>query len=38
MLLEYLRSADPTINLSTGKWADKTIYYEVDIVEIHKAS
>lgn len=37
-LLSYLRSVDPSINLSTGELAGKTLYFEVEIVEVYKTS
>jgi len=38
MLFEYLRSADSSIIYSTGELADKTLYFEVEIVEVYKTS
>jgi len=38
MLLEFLRSADSSIKFSTGELADKTLYFEVEIVEVYKTS
>jgi len=38
MLLEYLRSADSSVIYSTGELADKTLYFEVEIVEVYKTS
>ena len=38
MLLEFLRSTDSSIKFSTGELADKTLYFEVEIVEVYKTS
>jgi FKBP-type peptidyl-prolyl cis-trans isomerase 2 len=38
MLFEYLRSADSSTIYSTGELADKTLYFEVEIVEVYKTS
>ena len=38
MLLEYLRSEDSSIIYSTAELADKTLYFEVEIVEVYKTS
>ena len=38
MLLEFLRSTDSSIKFSTGELADKTLYFDVEIVNIYKTS